>query len=357
MSRGLKLAGYVALAYTLVIVYASLQPFTGWRLPPDEVLHFLTAPWPRYITAGDIALNVAAYLPLGVMLVFALRPPLSAAFACIAAILIAAALSLALESAQMFLPSRIASNVDLLSNSAGAAVGAVAALLLTLRDNPLAAMRRRVIRADKLGDCGLLVVVLWILVQFHPAALAFGSGDLRDLLGVTPVFEHTSHAYLLAEATVVGLAVVTLGLLVSLLTQSRIYALRAIAATLLLTLVAKSIAAIMLGRAGSWLQWLTPGVALGLAAGSVLIGLLLWFPPTARAVTAVLCLVAGVVIVNLTPGNPYQTVPPHLLSVQPTHLSNFSNIVRALSKCWPFAALILLLALARARAGSAPRLR
>ena len=340
-----------------MIVYASLQPFTGWRLPPDEVLHFLTAPWPRYVTAGDIALNVAAYLPLGVMLVFALRPPLAAAFACLAAIVLAAALSLALESAQMFLPTRIASNVDLLSNSAGAAIGAVAGLLLTLRDNPLAAMRRRVIRADKLGDCGMLVIALWILIQFHPAALAFGSGDLRDMLGVTPVFAHTSHAYLLAEALVVGLAAITLGLLVSLLTQSRGDAVRAITVTLLLTLVAKSVAAIMLGRAGNWLQWLTPGVALGLAAGSALIGLLLWFPPTVRAVTAALCLIAGVVIVNLTPENPYQTTPAHLLSVQTTHLNNFSNIVRALSKCWPFAALVLLLALARARPSSASGLR
>ena len=76
-----SLAGYVALAYTLVIVYASLQPFTGWRMPPPEVFAFLTAPWPRYITASDIALNVAAYLPLGAMLFYALRPPLAAAFA------------------------------------------------------------------------------------------------------------------------------------------------------------------------------------------------------------------------------------------------------------------------------------
>ncbi len=118
MSRGLaELAedDHVAssLAYTLVIVYASLQPFAGWRMPPDEVLRFLTAPWPRYITTSDIALNVVAYLPLGAMLYFALRPPLAAAVALVLATLLAAALSLALESVQMFLPTRIASNVDL----------------------------------------------------------------------------------------------------------------------------------------------------------------------------------------------------------------------------------------------------
>ena len=72
-----RLAVFVALAYTLVIVFASLQPFAGWRTPPADVLRFLSA-WPRYITAGDVILNIVAYLPLGAMLFTALRRPLPA---------------------------------------------------------------------------------------------------------------------------------------------------------------------------------------------------------------------------------------------------------------------------------------
>src|SRR3954452_17314072 len=94
------LAGYVALAYTLVIVYASAQPFSGWRMPPPEVLAFLTAPWPRYLTIGDILLNIAAYLPLGAMLFFVLRPPLAAAFAMVLATMLGVLLSLVLEIVQ-----------------------------------------------------------------------------------------------------------------------------------------------------------------------------------------------------------------------------------------------------------------
>jgi hypothetical protein len=282
------------------------------------------------------------------LLFFALRPPLAAAVAWLAAILLAAALSLLLESAQMFLPARIASNVDLICNAAGAAAGALAAMLLTLWHNPLAALRERALRADKLGDCGLLVVALWMVGQIHPAPFTLGSGDLRDTLGVAPLFAHTSHSYLLAEAAVVGLTVITIGLLITLLTQARRYTLHALAVTVLLTLTVKSISVILLGRAENWLQWLTPGVALGLAGGGALLALLRWLTPTARAVSAILCLVAGVVVVNLTPENPYQAVPAYLLNAQTTHLNNFSNIVRAVSKCWPFAALILLVALARA---------
>src|ERR1019366_1160508 len=103
-----KLAVLVALAYILVIVYASLQPFQGWRMPPAEIIGFLGAPWPRYVTAGDIALNIAAYLPLGAMLFVAVRPPLAAALAFVVATLMAVMLSLALESTQMFLPTRVA---------------------------------------------------------------------------------------------------------------------------------------------------------------------------------------------------------------------------------------------------------
>lgn len=349
-----RLAGFVALAYTVVIVYASLQPFAGWRMPSGQVLGFLTAPWPRYVTAADIALNVAAYLPLGTMLFVALQPPLRAAGALVSATLIATLLSLALESVQMFLPVRIASNVDLLSNGAGAASGALAAWLLMRAGNPLVALRARAVRADTLGNCGLILIALWILLQFHPAPLALGSGDLREALGIPPLFAYTPQSYLRAEAGVAAFAVLGIGLLVSVLMQPRRYAMPAIALTLLLTLAAKSIAAVTLGRAAQWLQWLTPGVAAGTASGIVLLALMLRLAPVARAALAIFCIAAGVCIVNATPENPYQALPAFMLIPQPTHLANFGHIVRALSQLWPLAAVMWLLALLRSeRVGAA----
>ncbi|HYK15147.1 MAG TPA: VanZ family protein [Burkholderiales bacterium] len=343
-----SLAGYVALAYTLVIVYASLQPFTGWRMPPPEVFAFLTAPWPRYITASDIALNVAAYLPLGVMLFYALRPPLSAAFAFILATLLAILLSLLLESVQMFLPIRIASNVDLISNGAGAALGALGAMLLTLGNNPLAALRVKIVRTGLLGDAGIILIALWIVIQFQPSPLAFGSGNLRDAFRLTPVFMHSSQAYLLGEAAIVALAVTAIGLAISLLLQSRRYSLRVMLATLLLTAAAKSVAAAAIARTANWFQWLTPGVAAGLATGIVAVALLVWLAPMVRAAAAIVCIAAGIAIVNLMPDNPYVSVPPFMSSLPPTHLTNFGSIVRLLAQCWPFAVLVLLCGLARA---------
>lgn len=342
----------------LIIVYASLQPFQGWRSPPEEVLRFLTAPWPRYLTAGDVMLNIVAYLPLGAILFAALRPPLAPAAAFIAATLIAAALSLGLESVQMFLPMRIASNVDLLANSAGAGIGALAAGILALpafANHSLTAMRRRALRTDALGTCGLIVAALWILIQLHQAPLALGSGDLREMLHITPFFSHTPQSYLVAEGGVVALAIVAIGLLVSLLTQPTRPAAPAIALTLILALAAKSIAAVTMARSGYWLHWLTPGLAVGIAGGIVLLAALSRLAYVSRAVVAILCILAGVVIVNVAPENPYQSVPNFMLSPQPTHLANFSHIVRALSQLWPLAAVIMLVMLARAGRQSAVR--
>ena len=358
MPGKLKLSSVVALAYTLVIVYASLQPFTGWRTPSAEVQGFLAAPWPRYVTAGDVMLNVVAYLPLGAMLFAALRPPLAAAMAVIVATLIAAALSLALESVQMFLPTRIASNLDLLINVFGAGTGALAAWMLAspaLANNPLAAIRRHAIRAGALGDIGLLVVALWILTLFHQAPLALGYGDLREALDITPLFAHTPRSYLLAETIVVALAITAIGVLVSLLMQPQRSPLPAIAVTLLLALAAKTIAAVTITRATHWLQWLTPGVAAGAGGGIVLLAVLLRLAPAARAAIALLCITASVFIVNIAPENPYQPVPAFMFSPQPTQLLNFSQIVHSVSLVWPLIAAVFLLVLARGDRAAAPR--
>jgi VanZ family protein len=353
-----KLAVMVALAYILVIVYASLQPFQGWRMPPAEIIGFLGAPWPRYVTAGDIALNIAAYLPLGAMLFVALRPPLAAALAFVVATLMAVMLSLALESTQMFLPTRVASNLDLLTNSAGAGIGALAAWLLSLPalgGNALNVTRHRLFRAGALGDCGLLLVALWVVVQFHSAPLLFGSGDLRDALRLVPYFEYAPPSYLLTEATVVVLATVAVGLLISLVLQPGQRPLLPVLAVLLLALAARAIAAATLVRSAHWLQWLTPGTALGLAAGMVGLALLVRLPRAGRTLAAVECIIAGVIIVNIAPGNPYQALPPFMLNPQQSHLMNFSHIMRLLSGLWPLLAVAYLIALEKAASAGVVR--
>lgn len=61
------LVEYLAVAYTVLVVYASLYPFSV-RLPlASAPFAFLFKAWPRYYTVADVALNVLGYLPLGLL--------------------------------------------------------------------------------------------------------------------------------------------------------------------------------------------------------------------------------------------------------------------------------------------------
>jgi hypothetical protein len=345
-----RLAAYVALAYTLVIVYASLQPFAGWRMPPVAVFGFLTAAWPRYITSGDIFLNIAAYLPLGAMLVIALRPRCAGINGCLVATALAAVLSAALESVQLFLPVRIASNLDLLANTGGAALGALGAWLLDLpllARHPLVVLRQRVIRADTLGDCGLIALAVWLFIQFDPAPLALASGDLRELFGFKPWINYAPAAYRSAEMCIAALAALTLGLIAAQIATTRGTAALAGALALTLAFICKSVSVWALTRATNPFQWLTPGVMGGLLIGVAALTLAIWLSQFWRSLLAIVCLFTSVILVNVMPENPYQTTPPFLLASPPTHLSSFSNILRLLSQLWPFATAVLLFRLAR----------
>ncbi|MBS1137799.1 MAG: rane protein, partial [Proteobacteria bacterium] len=114
--RGAAMARQLAEAYLLLVIYASLHPLSGWSATGAPLFEFLWAPWPRYYTVLDLILNVCAYLPLGLLLVPALRPRLKPGAAVVAAVAIGAALSLTLETVQNFLPSRVPSNLDLATN-------------------------------------------------------------------------------------------------------------------------------------------------------------------------------------------------------------------------------------------------
>jgi VanZ family protein len=80
---------------------------------------------PRYFTMFDIATNLVGYFPLGFLVVLALHVPRRPWLAIALATLSAMVLSTVLEAAQTYLPSRVASNLDVICNTAGAFFGAV----------------------------------------------------------------------------------------------------------------------------------------------------------------------------------------------------------------------------------------
>ena len=123
-----RLRTLLAIGYSLFIVYASLSPFVGWREQGLDFVDVLRAPLRLTYTAFDAAINVLAYLPLGLLVSLALRKRLELLASVLAGGGLGMLLSAGMEYLQMYLPTRVSSNVDFLSNSAGAFLGAVIAV-------------------------------------------------------------------------------------------------------------------------------------------------------------------------------------------------------------------------------------
>ena len=340
------LARYLLLAYALLIVYASLHPFSGWRDQGAGAFAFLTTALPRYITLFDLVTNFAAYLPLGFFMLLALHPLLRGAFAAFAAGLAGCALSLALEALQTYLPSRIPANLDLLTNGLGAFTGAGLALRYgvgLLRGSRVHALRHRLFLSGARYDFGLVLLALWLFTQLNPETLLFGNGDLRDLLERTPLPLHPAEVFIQIEAAVAACNMVAVGLFASSLAQDG-QPRRLLVLPLAAALGLKTIAVGVLLKAQNVFAWLTPGALLGLAGGSLVLMLALMLPRAARLALAGLLLMAATVLVNMAPENPYFA---NALAQWPHgYFLNFNGVTHLVSLVWPFAALFYLMMLA-----------
>jgi VanZ family protein len=339
--HSVRLAWILAAAYSLVVVYASLQPFRDWRAPPAEILNFLLAPWARYVTLEDAVFNVLAYVPLGFFLSIGWGARLGPAGGAAAGVLTAAAFSLVMELMQAFLPARIASNVDLLLNSLGALIGAMAAPLFAptrILGGKLHGLRHRLFIEGMTADIGLLVVALWLATQFHPNAQLFGTGGIRATFDLPAQFAHTPLLALTAEAAVVLFNLLGVGLLLAACTRAGERPMSAIAVVVGAALLIKVYTAAALVKAEAPLSWLTPGVLLGLGAGWLLLMAAVRLPQRTQLAAAAACIVVATVAINLAPVNPYLSPPPRLLARGASHFLNFSGIARALSELWPLLA-------------------
>jgi VanZ family protein len=357
---------YLALAYTALVIYASLHPFAGWRDLGLSPFAFLDAAWPRYWTVFDLAVNVFAYLPLGFLLTLTLhpvstpvftpistpisslisRPMLGRLSSALASILLASLISLCLESVQTWLPARVPSNVDWACNSAGGTLGALLALWHGERFFAQAgALQRRLFKPVPYPELGLVLLGLWLLTQLSPETLLFGAGDLRHLLGLTPAVPYAAQSFFVIETAVIVCNSIAIGLIARTLLTERASSPTVLALFFALALTVRTLAAaILVTPHDAWI-WLTPGAALGLLMGGVILSLTLLLPPLPRLALAGLALMAGTVLVNLAPPNPYSAAA--LATWQQGHFLNFNGLTRLTASLWPFLALPYLTLLGR----------
>ena len=332
--------------YAALTVYASLYPLEGWRGTGISPFDYFAAPWPRYVTSFDVAANILGYLPYGLLCALALYPRLRGLAAFAVAVTSALVLSLALEAAQSYLPARVANNLDVLCNLAGALCGAGLGVLLApqILGGPLKRWRAAAFYDGAGIDVGLALLGLWLFTQLNPATLLFAAGDLRDLLAAGPGRARTPEFFVTIEAFAAAANLVSVGLLLSALVRPPHSARRMFAALVLAAIAVKVAAFAIVMRAEHVLVWVTPGAEIGLASGIVVAIAAMSLPRVARLALAAVLIMAATVLVNLAPPNPYLAATLKLW--QPGHFLNFNGLTRLVSALWAFAALGYLIFLA-----------
>ncbi|MDR9839062.1 VanZ family protein [Herbaspirillum huttiense] len=346
------------LVYTLLIVYASWYPFSGWRDMGIKPFDYLGARLPYYWTVFDVWTNVAGYIPLGLLLVLALHPHLRPWWAIWPATLAGVLLSACMEAVQTYLPTRVSSNLDLLTNSLGVALGAVLGAACSryfLEDSRFLMLRRRWFSGA--ASRGLVVAWLWPLALIYPQNHLFGLGHLVPPLSAffsdlfdTPIdlattwlnsAQPSAEQYWLADVIVTACGLTGAALLVLLLMRRQAPRRRLVTLYLLACIAAKSLACALFFAPQNAFVWISPSAVGGIMLGTLMIVGLAWAPPTAQRRVAALALILSLVVTNAVPANPYY------LSTLETWVQgkflNFDGAAQFLSVLWPFLAIWFLL--------------
>jgi VanZ family protein len=347
--RASRLARTLFFVYVLLVAYASLYPLSGWRDVGLSPLAFLSGPWPRYVTAFDITVNVAGYVPFGLLAVLAVYPRFRPLPASVLAVAVAGVVSLVLEAGQSYLPARVPTNLDVLCNIGGAALGAALGqhFALLIAGGPLSRQRAAALLPGPGVDFGLVVLGLWFFIQLNPAVLLFGAGDLRDLLAPFEGRARRPEFFVIIEATTTAANLAAVALILSALVAPGRPVRAMIVLMVLAALSVKTAAVAILMRAENVFTWLTHGAQIGLAVGIAAALAAVALPRTARLVLAAVLLMAATVLVNMSPPNPY--LADSLKVWQQGHFLNFNGLTRLVSALWPFVALGYLMVLASRR--------
>ena len=321
-----------------VIVYASLQPFTGWSALPANARFFLWQFALRW-TPADTAFNVVAYVPLGFALVIALPSHWARGRYVMVSLFMALILSLSLETAQMWLPTRYASVYDTLANLTGTIIGALLGLVAVASKRFVAwvdRMRSAAIVPGSSGDLQLVLLAVWLIAQVNPAIPLFGAAFHP---GNQAAYEP---AVVLVELTQTAAALIGIGLFTDLTMRKRWMGGVALVLVLLLAIFMKIAAAQAVLKPVAWDEWLRPGHTLGLACGAFALMILFWLPRRAKSVLAGIALLSSVLIMLLLPDLVATKAPLSIFSWNYGHLLHLNGLTRTIVMFWPFVATAVL---------------
>jgi VanZ family protein len=346
--------------YTLLVIYGSLYPFSGWRSLGIGPFAYLADPLPQYLTAFDVITNVLGYMPFGALAVLALYPRCRGALAAGVAFIGGAVLSGAMEAVQTYLPTRVSSNLDLAANALGALLGAALTAPATsmLLDRGLL-RRMRFVWFERDAAYMIGLSALWPFAAMFPAPFLFGVGDLPRVLWqrLDPVMQDALLAWAPAawnvvawpvhlgamfpddiwETLITSLNLFAALVLATLPMRARAPRVRLLLGLLIATLGAKAGATFLQSRSGLTFDWATDGAVAGIVVGTLTGLLSLRCSRAWRATLAGIALVVALVLVNLLPVNPYFDIV--LADWRQGRYLHFNGLAHWLAWVWPYAAL------------------
>lgn len=341
--------------YVVLVVYASLYPFDNWRFQGVVSWSFLIAPWPRYWTGFDVFSNVLGYVPLGFLLALAVHRSRRNWPAVVMASLMAACLSLLMESLQMFLPVRVPSNLDIALNVIGAWTGAVLAQCLAWVGliERWSRFKDRWFEAESSGALALLAI--WPLALLFPAPVPFGLGHVFERLELmwvevlegTPWLEWwpVREVELQPLLPITETVCITLGLLLPCLLAYGVVRRRrqrwAIALVCLAVgwLASALSAALTYGPMHAWV-WVSPEVFRGGVWAVVLAMLLSFISQRLCWVLALTALVLQLSLLNAASADVYFAMT--LQTWEQGRFIRFHGLIQWLGWLWPYALLVYL---------------
>jgi VanZ family protein len=355
----------LALAFAVLIVYASLYPFSGWRWPAAlHGLDLLRLPWPPWHDRFDEAANLLGYLPLGALLFGAVVRSGGSTVAGLVVVAVGSVvLSFTVEVAQNFLPARVPSLKDCVYNIAGGLCGALlAAMLFTLGwVDRWHALRERWFARHSAG--AIMLLLLWPVGLLFPTPVPLGLGQVwgeaRALADAaferTPwaddvaawLGENSDPATLPALTRPHELLAIALGLAAPCLVAFAASRAGWHRLGLLVGAAALAVAVSTLSTALNFgpehaLAWWSPMTLRALALGAVLALAAVGASPRLAAGLGLAALTALVVLVAQAPTDPYYAAS--LQDWEQGRFIRFHGLAQWIGWLWPYAAMVWLLA-------------
>ena len=345
------------LAVTAAIAYLSLYPLADWRLRQPSPFAFLTQGLPRYYSPTDLASNIAVYVVFGLLFSLGWSSRRHWGLTALLALVAGVVLSLSLESLQSYLPRRVPSLLDFSANAAGSLVGgaigaAVAHYRIRPRRGPAPVSNRWYEEGPAIGWALALV---WVISQLPTQRLLFSTGNLQAWLPETlpqvaqwlPAFSAGLQELLpeplraAHETATVATMMCVLGVLVMDLVRSAGWRMTWIAGLMAAAVALRILSSPPFQSSQRLLVLMTSGAQGGLLLGALALYLVGAFRRRTRLRMGVALVVLGLVLVNVSPTDPFfqatQSAAQGLLT--PAMTPSLRSLINGIGALWPVMAL------------------